>query len=420
MLRALLSATLTLTLALTLPAADWPQFRGPNRDGVSKETGLLKEWPKDGPTKLWQVKNLGLGFGTPSVADGKIFGMGTRDGKDGVWALNEKDGTELWFTPFDDPRNINQNNGPSGTPTFHDGKLYAISSKGKLVRLDAKTGKLEWQVDFVKDFKGGIPGWGYCESPLVDGEKVICTPGGKNTIVALSKNTGEVIWKTALTKTALPKGDGAHYSSVLAVEIAGQRQYIQFVRSGVISVSASNGAFLWHYDEPANGTANCSMPLYADGAVFAASAYGTGGGLVVVSKKGDKFEATEEYFDKKMQNHHGGMVLVDGYVYGTSGTLRCIEFKTGKVMWEGKTGKGSVTYADGHLYVRNEGGKGTVYLVEANPKAYTEKGKFDQPDRQSKPNRKQTYEAWAYPVVANGKLYIRDQDVLLCYDIKAK
>lgn len=412
----MLSSRCCLLLALavlgtgSVQGADWPQFRGPNRDGLSKETGLLKAWPKDGPTKVWSVNNLGLGFGTPSVAEGKIFGLGTRDGKDGVWAIEESNGKELWFTPFDDPRKTNQNNGPSSTPTVVGGKAYALSSKGKLVCLDTKDGKLDWQVDFVKDFGGSVPGWGYTESPLIDGDKLICTPGGKNTLVALDKNTGKVIWKAAV-----PKADGAHYASAILVESSGQKQYVQFVRGGVVAVGASDGAFLWRYDAPANGTANCSTPIFHDGHVYAASAYGTGGGLAKVAKEGEKFAATEVYFEKKLQNHHGGLVLVDGYLYGEgSGKLTCTNFLTGEVAWsEPKVSKGSLTYADGHLYCRAEGGKGTVVLVEANPKKFVEKGRFEQPDR-SKLN------AWAHPVVANGKLYVRDQELLLCYDVKAK
>ncbi|HEY1191747.1 MAG TPA: PQQ-binding-like beta-propeller repeat protein [Gemmata sp.] len=390
--------------------ADWPQFRGPNRDGLSKETGLLKSWPKDGPEKVWAVTGLGMGFGTPSVAEGKIYGLGTRDGKDGVWALNEADGKEQWFTPFDEPRKTNQNNGPSSTPTVLGGKAYALSSKGKLVCLDAKTGELEWQADFVKDFGGSVPGWGYTESPLIDGDKLICTPGGKTPLVALDKSTGKVIWKAAF-----PKAEGAHYASAITVESAGQKQYIQFVRSGVVAVGASDGAFLWRYSAPANGTANCSTPIFHDGHVFAASAYGTGGGLAKVAKEGEKFEATEVYFEKRLQNHHGGMVLVDGFLYGEgSGKLTCTNFLTGEVVWsEPKVSKGSVTFADGLLYCRAEGGKGTIVLAEANPKKFVEKGRFDQPDR-TKLN------AWAHPVVANGKLYIRDQELLLCYNVKAK
>lgn len=401
-----------LLTAASATAADWPQFRGPKRDGVSAETGLLKEWEKGGPKLAWKAPNLGLGYGTPSVANGVVFGLGTRDKKDGVWALKEADGTELWFTPIDDPRNINQNNGPSGTPTVTGGKVYAVSSKGKLVRLDEKTGKLEWQVDFVKDFGGSVPSWGYTESPLVDGDHVICTPGRKNTLVALEKDTGKVVWKAEV-----PKGDGAHYSSPIAVEIAGQKQYVQFVNGGIVSVGASDGAFLWRYDGPANGTANCATPIVHDGHVFGASSYGKGGGLAKIEKADGKLTATEVYFEKRLQNHHGGLVLVDGFLYGeASGKLACINFKTGEIAWSapgGSAGKGSVTYADGHLYHRNEGGK-LVLLVEANPKKYVEKGRFEQPDRSTGRNS----EAWAHPVVANGKLYLRDQANLLCFDIK--
>ncbi|MBM3979467.1 MAG: polyvinylalcohol dehydrogenase [Planctomycetes bacterium] len=415
-LRVPLLACAVLTAA-SASAADWPQFRGPKRDGVSTETGLLTEWPKDGPKQVWRATNLGLGYSTPAVANGVVYGLGTReteDGKkkDGVWALKEADGAELWFTPIDDPRNINQNNGPSGTPTVVGGKVYAVSSKGKLARLDAKTGKIEWQVDFVKDFSGSVPSWGYTESPLIDGDHVICTPGRKNTLVALEKETGKVVWKAEV-----PKGDGAHYSSPIAVEVGGQKQYVQFVGGGIVSVGASDGAFLWRYDGPANGTANCSTPIFHDGHVFGASSYGKGGGLAKIEKAGGKLAATEVYFEKRLQNHHGGLVLVDGFMYGeASGKLACINFKTGEIVWSapgGSAGKGSVTYADGHLYHRNEGGK-LVLLVEANPKKYVEKGRFEQPDRSTGRNS----EAWAHPVVANGKLYLRDQDKLLCFNVK--
>jgi outer membrane protein assembly factor BamB len=395
-----------LLFACTASAADWPSFRGPNRDGRSSETGLLKQWDENGPPIIWTAKNLGLGHGAPTLAGGKIFGLGTRDGKDGVWAIKETDGTELWFTPIDDPKSPNQNNGPSGSPTIHDGKVYALSSRGKLYCLDASTGKEIWKVDFVKDLGGSIQKWGYTESVLIDGDKLICTPGGKNTLVALNPARGEVIWKAAV-----PKADAAQYSSPIVAEIAGQRQYIQFVKGGVVSVGASDGAFLWRYDAPANGVANCSMPIEHEGHVFAASNYGVGGGLAHVTKAGDTFEAKEVYFTKKMQNHHGGMVLVDGYLYGDGGgSLRCIEFMTGKVAWEERTGKGSITYADGHLYFRDES-SGNLWLIEATPKEYVQKGKFAQTDRSKE-------KAWAYPVIANGKLYVRDQELMHCYDIK--
>jgi outer membrane protein assembly factor BamB len=400
----LLAAGLLLTCTAT--ASDWPTFRGPNRDGVSKETGLRQEWPKDGPRTVWTAKNLGLGFGAPTVAEGRVFGLGTRDGKDGVWALKEADGSEMWFTSIDEARRPNQNNGASGSPTFNAGKVYAVSSKGKLACLDAASGNVAWRVDLVKDFGGSIQSWGYTESVLIDGDKLICTPGGKNTLVALNPSNGDVIWKAAV-----PKADAAQYSSVVAADIAGERQYLQFVRGGVVSVRASDGAYLWRYDAPANGTANCSAPIHHEGYVFASSNYGTGGGLVRVTKTDGGFDAKEVYFTKKMQNHHGGMVLVDGYLYGDGdGSLRCIEFKTGKVAWEEGTGKGSITYADGHLYFRDERG-GNLWLIEANPKEFVLKGKFKQTDRSNE-------RAWAYPVIANGKLYVRDQGIMHCYDIK--
>ena len=392
-------------------AADWPQWQGPDRTGVSKETGLLKSWPKEGPPLAWKAENLGGGYSTPSVAGGRVFGMGYRGDDEIVWALDAQTGQEKWATKIAAKvGGVGYGDGPRCTPTIDGDKLYALGVDGDLVCLDVEKGKEIWHKSLKKDFGGGRPGWGYCESPLIDGDKVICTPGGKNTLVALDKTTGETIWKAAV-----PKGDGAHYSSAVTAEIAGQKQYIQFVSGGVVAVGASDGAFLWRYNAPANGTANCATPIVSDGQVFAASAYGTGGGLAKVSQADGKFDAKQVYFDKKMQNHHGGMVLVDGYLYGEGGgRLRCINFKTDEAGWdEGKPGKGSVAYADGHLYYRNEGGKGTVYLVEANPKEYVEKGKFDQPNRSGK-------NAWPHPVIANGKLLLRDQDIMLCYDIKQK
>ncbi len=403
-----------LATTTTTPAADSPQWQGPDRTGVSKETGLLKEWPKDGPTLAWKVTGLGGGYCTPSIANGKIFGMGYRGGDEVLWALEEKTGKELWATKIAavilPKKGVGYPEGSRSTPTVDGDQLYATGVDGDLACLKVADGKIVWQKSLKKDFGGERPSWGFCESPLIDGDKVICTPGKKNTLAALNKHTGETIWMASV-----PGADQAQYASPIAAEIAGQRQYIQFVKKGIVSVGASDGSFLWRYDAPANGTANCSTAVVSNDNVFAASSYGNGGGLVNVTKAGDKFEAKEVYFDKKMQNHHGGMVLVDGYLYGEGGgILRCIEFKTGKVAWEERTpGKGSITYADGHLYFRNEGGKGTIYLIEANPKEYVEKGRFDQPERTKK-------NAWSHPVIANGKLYILDQDTLLCYDIKQK
>jgi len=405
-----------LCLALSLAAAtalahDWPQWQGTDRTAVSREKGLLKSWPKGGPRLLWQVDDLGGGYSTPSVADGRIFSMGFRDDDEVVWALDEATRKELWSARVARAnRGIGYGDGPRCTPTVDGDRLYALGVSGDLVCLDVRSGAEQWRKNLPKDFGGRMmSGWGYSESPLVDGDRLIATPGGKRaTLVALDKKTGETLWQAKV-----PAGDGASYSSVIAADVGGQRQYVQFLGGGIVGVAAADGKFLWRYDRPANGTANCSTPLYHDERVFAASGYSTGGGLVRLTTQGNAWDAEEVYFTRKMQNQHGGMVLVNGYLYGSNeGTLVCLEFATGKVMWEDRRpGKGSIAFADGCLYYRNEGG--TLVLVAANPQKYVELGRFSQPHRSDKP-------AWAHPVIANGKLYIQDQGMLLCFDVRQR
>jgi outer membrane protein assembly factor BamB len=385
---------------------DWPQWQGVQRNAVSVEKGLLQEWPKPGPKLAWKAEKLGDNYCTPTISAGRIFLMGNRQGKEYAIALSEKDGKELWATEIGTVRaNGGGYPGPRCSPTVDHSLVYALGLNGDLLCLEVDSGSISWRKDLKKDFKGAPGGWGYSESPLIDGDRLICTPGGQTaTLVALNKKTGEVIWKGVV-----PQGDGAAYSSVIAAEVDGKRQYIQFLSRGVVGLSA-DGKFLWRYDKPANGTANCSTPIYADGHVFAASGYGTGGGLAKLTKDGEGYTATQVYFTKRMKNHHGGMVLLDGYLYGSNeGELVCLDFKTGEVQWsERQPGKGSISCADGRLYYRNEGGP--VFLIEANPKKYVKCGQFN-PPRSGSP-------AWPHPVIANGKLYIQDQGVLLCYDVK--
>ena len=348
--------------------------------------------------------------------------------------------------------------GPGCTPTVDGELLYVVGLGGDLACLQVRDGKILWQRSLTRDFGGHAPMWSYRESPLVDGDKVICTPGGQDaTLVALDKLTGKTIWKSKVPggsggaaggpggpgrgpgrspggpggPAVVPAwsgggfgGSGAAYASAIAIDFDGQRQYVQFTAKALVGVAASDGKFLWRYDRPANRMGiNCSTPIYHDGLVFAASAYGAGGGLVKLSKDASGgVKAEEVYSTTKMQNHHGGMILVDGCLYGANGGneggfLVCLDFQTGKVLWDGRDSgqrrppKGSLALADGRLYYRTE--KGTMLLIEPNPKQYVERGRFDQPDRSGSP-------AWTHPVIANGKLYLRDQDVLLCYDIKAK
>lgn len=632
--------TVALSWAVLLSdafAADWPQWQGPDRNAISKETGLLKEWPKDGPPLAWRIAGLGGGDSAPSIAAGKIFGMSHRGEDEVVWALSETDGKELWVTklgPAFRQAMPQSREGPGCTPTVDGERLYALGIGGDLASLQIGDGKILWQRNLVKDFGGVVPTWSYRESPLVDGDKVLCTPGGPEaTMVALNKLTGKTIWTsrlpdgsggdaggpggspaggapapggrgsgaaTAVTGTRepglftsehrgmrafsikIPNGkyvaklyfaemydgitgpgqrvfsmnvqgrefkdfdiwvkaggpkrayietvpvevtngefritftqqvenpainaieiipqapgeagatssattvrikagntapftdssgqvweaergfeggmtsqvggfagnpggqegppggrggfggfgggpggnSGAAYSSPIAIEFGGQRQYVQLTARALIGVAASDGKFLWRYDRPANRMGiNCTTPLYHDGMVFAASAYGAGGGLVKLSKDADGgIKAEEAWFSRNMENHHGGVVLVDGSLYGSNGGnaggyLACLDFKTGEVLWDERqpdkrrVRKGSVAVADGRIYYRTE--EGELILIEPSRTEYLERGRFLQPDRTRQP-------AWAHPVIANGKLYVRDQDVLFCYNVKAK
>ena len=393
-------------------AFDWPQWQGPDRNAISRETGLLKKWPKEGPRLVWKAEKLGGGYSAPSISAGRIFGMSFREQDEVVWALDEATGKELWSTRIAEAKEPKKPQGKEGshcTPTVDGDVLYALGFYGDLVCLETAEGKERWHKNLVSDFKGNVPDWGYSESPLVDGDKVIVTPGASAaTLVALNKKTGEPIWKSSS-----PQGGRAHYSSVIVADVDGQREYIQFLQKGVVGVAAEDGHFLWQMDQPANRVSNISTPIYSDHHVFAASAYGAGGALGKINSS-SKPEVI--YATKSMKNHHGGMILVDGYLYGENGgnnetpSLVCLDFKTGKVMWEErKAGKGSLAYADGCLYYRDE--NGSMLLVEANPKEYVELSRFNQPERSKA-------KAWSHPVIANGKLYLRDQNVLFCYDIK--
>jgi len=395
---------------------DWPQWRGPNRDGVSKETGLLKSWPAGGPKLLWKATGLGEGHSTPSVAAGRIYGMGLRGDDEVVWALDAATGKMLWSTRIAAGGTLGGSQGGYGsrsTPTIDGDRAYVVGVQGELACLQVSDGKLLWQKNFVREFGGRVPSWGYSESPLVDGNKVIATPGGsQGTIVAFNKLSGDVVWKTLLPEGDAEKYRGGGYASPIVATVGGQRQYVQFLGGGVVGVAAQDGRFLWRYTSPANRTANIPTPIFRDNAVFAASGYNTGGGLAKLVAGAGGTTVQEVYFTRQMQNHHGGVILVGDYLYGFDGSnLTCLNFQTGEPAWSNRSvGKGSLVYADGMLYARSE--QGTVGLVEATPTAYVEKGRFEQPERSKAPS-------WPHPVVANGRLYLHDQDILLCYDVKA-
>jgi outer membrane protein assembly factor BamB len=403
-----LSFALVLGSSIHAIADDWPQWRGPNRDGISKETGLLKTWPSGGPKLLWTANGLGEGFSTPSVVGNTLLTMGNRDGQEFVIAVDVVDaGKQLWATPIGPVRHGGSGYpGPRSTPTVDGDRVYALGLNGDLVCLELKTGKFIWRHDLVGEFGGTIPSWGYSESVLVDGPWVVCTPGGaKASIAALLTTTGEPVWSS-------PIGAAAAYASIVKGDLAGIKQYVQFMDPGVFGIAAKDGEPLWRYDQPSNGTANIPTPLVSGDVVFAASGYGTGGGAARIAKRDGTFIANEKFFTHDMVNQHGGMILVDGHIYGSSdpGKLCCIELASGETKWQERApGKCSLIYVDGQLISRSERSK--VCLINATPQGCEVVGEFDEPNPSDKPS-------WPHPVVANGRLYLRDQDAVSCYELK--
>ena len=397
-------------------AADWPQWRGPSRNCISQETGLLARWPQDGPKLDWKVTDVGAGYSTPAVVGDRLYLL-ANEGLDNefVAAHSVRDGRRIWTGKLGKVGNPEQNPrfpAARSTPTVVGEWLYALGSDGDLVCLETATGKVVWRKSLRVDF-GGKPGfWAYSESPLVDGDAVVCTPGGSAaTLVALSKRTGELLWKCPLAA-----GDAAGYSSVLAVEVGGVRQYVQLLEKGLVGVEAKSGKVLWRQDRfVSRYNANIPTPVAADGIVYAGSA-GTGGGAVKLTVADGTVRADLLYFESKLPTAIGGAIKLGDCLYGTTAqALMCVDFKTGQVRWQERAlGAASLCYADGRLYLHGESGE--VALVEASPEKYQELGRFTPPEAPARSNPME--KAWAYPVVANGKLYLREHNCLWCYAVK--
>ena len=410
---------LSMTIVFSLPLAaapDWNQWRGPQRDGKSIETGLANDWDAAAPELLWQVEGLGKGYSSLAIADGRMFSLGSIDGDEHLLAFSAKDGSPLWSVPFGKGDHSN------GTPTVDGDRVYAVGLRGDLVCADVSTGEVVWRKSFKDDYQGKMmSGWGYSESPLIDGDRLICTPGGPDAVmVALDKRTGETIWATQPMDGDGSRGkDGAGYSSIVISEAAGERQYIQLTGRGLIGVRAEDGTQRWQYNAIANDVANIPTPIVWDDFVFCSTGYGTGAALIKLTRRGDEIDATQVYFleASTFQNHHGGMIQVGKHVFAghkhNQGFPICLDLESGDVVWGGdKRGPGggsaAIVYADGHLIYRYQ--DGVVALIEATPEAYRLKGSF-------KPAY-QEGNSWAHPVVYDGKLFLREQDKLMCYDIK--
>lgn len=387
---------------------DWPQWRGPERTGISRETGLLTQWPPAGPPVVWTVTNAGGGYGSIAVSGERVFVQGMRGGQSIVSVLNRADGKGLWSKALGPSGNGGgQGPGPRGTPTVDGDRVYVLTENGDLAALRVADGTAIWQRNILRDFGGRNISWDVSESPLIDGNSVIVTPGGRNAgMVALDKMTGRTVW---ITKEL---SDEAGYASPIVADILGVRTIMTLTGGAGVGVRASDGKLMWRDGAAANNTANITTPVYGDNKVFYSSSYGTGGALLALRAEGGELRAQQVYFTREMQNHHGGIVLVNGYLYGYNNSiLTALEFGTGKMAWRHRAvGKGSVSYADGHLYILSE--DNVVGLVEATPAGYREKGRFT--------IRDQGYPSWAHPVISGGRLYLRNQGMLAAYDIRAR
>jgi outer membrane protein assembly factor BamB len=388
----------------------WPGWRGPQRSGISRETGLLAKWPREGPRLIWRTSGIGTGFSTPAIVKGRIYLLGMRGGKEHVLALDAAhNGKELWSAELgpsakDGPPSYP---GPRSTATVDGERIYALGSSGELLCLGLD-GKEIWRKHLVRDLNGVLPRWGYAESPLIDRDLLVCTPGGTATLAALNTKTGAVVWKTSVAR-----GNGAAYASPIVAEVGRVRHYVQFLGGCLVGVAAADGKLLWSYDGVV-GSANCTTPIFHDGHIFV-STLGrvgkAGGALLELTAKGPGVTAREVYQTRDLGNHYGGVVCLGGCLYGTNASaLVCLDFKSGQTKWQNPAvGKGSIAAADGHLYLR--GDRGSIALVAASPAGYQEKSRFDPPN----PGRVMPR---PHPVIAGGRLYLRDQDVLLCFDLK--
>ncbi len=403
----LVAGTAAMTAAQAPTTTDWPQWRGPERTGVSKETGLLKQWPAAGPARVWMISNLGAGYGTVAVSGDRIFVQSMVGRQSTVASLNRADGKLIWSKALGAAGNNDRGPGPRGTPTVDGDRVYVLTENGDLACLKALDGAAVWQRNILRDFNGRNIPWDISESPLVDGNNVIVTPGGRGAgVVALDKRTGKTVWTTK------ELNDEAGYASVIAANVQGVRTLMTLTGQGGVGIRASDGKLMWKYSKVANGTANIATPVFQDNKVFYTSDYGTGGGLLSLTANAGEVKAQEVYFTRELKNHHGGVVLVNGYLYGfNSSILTCLEFATGKMMWRDRSvGKGSLTYADGNLYLLSE--DNVAGLAEATPTGYKEKGRFRIADS--------GLPSWAHPVVSGGRLYIRNQATLASYDIRGK
>jgi outer membrane protein assembly factor BamB len=407
-----------LATATAARALDWPQFRGPNQDGVSTEKGILQDWPAGGPKLLWDVTGVGNGYSAVSTAGDRIATCGEVGGQSSAILLSAKDGSKLWLTPLGQTGTVDCCNagGPRVAPTIDAkaGLVFAIMQYGEAAALNWSDGKPVWKKHLVTDLGGKLPKWGFSSAPVADGDRLLLTIGGdKGMVTAVDKKTANVIWQSGELLDS--GGSNDTYATLVIATIDGVKQYVQLTDDVIAGLNPADGKVLWKAERQGR-TANIPTPVVFGNFVYVSSGYGVGCSAYEVKKSGAKWQATELWKNKAMVNHHGGVVRVGPNVYGHSDSKgwTCQDIKTGNVLWQEKTfGKGSITYADNRFVIRDEGKAGSIALIEASPNGYKEHGRFD-------PTNRSKEAAWPHPVISNGRLYIRDEDHLQCYDIGAK
>lgn len=405
-----LSAVATVLLAASLGTAQeayWPQFHGPNRDNLSTETGLLDEWPEGGPPLDWTASGIGYGYSTVSIAAGRVYTAGNIDEKSVVTAM-EPGGKILWQADCGTAW-LEPHGGTRGTPTVDGDHIYYETPLGDVVCLDSATGERVWGLNILEKFGGRNITWGLAESLLIDGDRVICSPGGPETaIVALDKRTGAVAWKSPST------GDLAGYASPILAEYQGLRMIITMTSKALIGVNADTGALLWRFEHETYADENIIRPIFHGGEVFISTMFDAGSVKLTVRVQGTAARVEEVWRSGELDNQHGGVLLHDGYLYGASRRANnaawvCLDWKTGKKMYASRgIGKGSLTYADGMLYLLNE--NRDAALVQADPARHEVVSSFEIPSEEEGPT-------WAHPVVCGGRLYIRHGNRLFVYDV---
>lgn len=403
---------------------DWPQWRGPNRDNISRFTGISTDWNANPPVLDWKLDGMGDGYGSVSIVGDRLYTTGNVGNSQCVIAVDLKKHEVAWTAPLTDSIPQHDYKGSRSTPTVDGDHVYAITSNGQISCVKTADGTVVWKKVFKTEWNGRMmSGWGNSESPLVDGDRVLFTPGSPEAmIVCLNKLTGDEIWRANVPDAGDQGKPGAGYSSIAISEGAGVKQYVQLIGRGLIGVQASDGKLLWRYNRIATGVAGIPTPIVSGDYVFGSTGYGDGGsGLVKLVRKDDGVDAQEIYYRsaKELQNQHGGMVLIGDYLYfgnkHGNGFPVCVEMLSGNIKWGGEirgpgSGSAAITAVDGHVVFRYQSGE--VALIETNPNEYKLKGSF-------KPEVK-IGESWAHPVVCNGKLYLREQNTLMCYNLTAK